>query len=83
MTGRRKVYVDVRADHYKDGSVRPRVIKFENGEKYRIDRLLHRCRAAATKTGGYGMRYTVVIKGTETYLFNEDNGLWFVEAKRS
>ena len=41
----------------------------------------HRCRAAATKVGGTGIRYTVSICGKQTYLFDEENGKWFVEFK--
>ena len=80
----RKVFVDVTIDVKKDGSVRPRFIKWEdaNGDEhnYEIDRLKSVCRAASTKVGGCGIRYTVMICGKETYLFDED-GKWFVEAK--
>ena len=39
------------------------------------------CRAASTKVGGTGIRYTVQICGKPTFLFDEENGKWFVEAK--
>lgn len=29
----------------------------------------------------YGVRYTIIIKGKERYLFDEENGKWFVELK--
>jgi len=45
-----------------------------------IDRLKHKCRAASTKVGGCGIRYTVMIGGHESFLYNEDEK-WFVEAK--
>lgn len=76
----RKVYVEVQLTVSPEGDVRPNTIKFEDGAIYEIDRLRHRCRAHATKVGGTGIRYTVVIRGQETYLF-EDDGKWFVEAK--
>lgn len=76
----RKVYVDVSLDVTKDGHVRPRKLKFEDGRIYPIDQLKHVCHAASTKVGGIGTRYTVVIRGHESYLFDED-GKWFVEAK--
>ena len=76
----RKVYVEVQLTVSPEGDVRPNTIKFEDGTVYEIDRLRHRCRAHATKVGGTGIRYTVVIRGQETYLF-EDDGKWFVEAK--
>ena len=56
---RRKVYVEVEVTHRVDGSARPNQITFENGEKYEIDRVIQRCRAASTKVGGTGIRYTV------------------------
>ena len=65
---RRKVYVEVNVTHRPDGTARPNFIKFENDEKYEID-------------GGTGIRYTVQICGKPTFLFDEENGKWFVEAK--
>ena len=76
----RKVYVGVQLTVSPEGDVRPNTIKFEDGTVYEIDRLKHRCRAHATKVGGTGIRYTVVIRGQETYLF-EDDGKWFFEAR--
>lgn len=78
---REKIYVKVNADHNSDGSCRPKTITFENGEKYEIDRVRYACRAASTKVGGTGIRYTIVVCGTETFLFDEENGKWFVEGK--
>ena len=77
----KKVYVSVNLDVDESGRVRPRLIRWEDGQIYEIDRLKQRCPAASTKAGGCGMRYTIVIHGQETYLFNEDDR-WFVEAKQ-
>ncbi len=76
----RKVYVDVSLDISRDGEVRPRTLRYEDGTIYRIDQLKQVCRAASTKVGGLGIRYTVMIRGHESYLFDE-SGKWFVEAK--
>ena len=65
MEERRKVYVEVRARHLIDGTCRPETIKFENDEVYEIDRVKQCCRAASTKVGGTGLRYTVMICGKE------------------
>ncbi len=78
---RKKVYVEVNVTHLPDGSAHPNFIKFENDEKYKIDRVIKKCRAASTKVGGTGIRYTVQICGKLTFLFDEENGKWFVEAK--
>ena len=76
----RKVYVGVEISVSPQGDVRPRTIIFEDGNKYQIDRLRQKCRAHATKVGGTGIRYTVIICNKQTYLY-EDDGRWFVEAK--
>lgn len=78
---RKKVYVQVNADHLPDGTARPRKIVFEDGISYEIDRVRDCRRAASTRVGGTGIRYTVQISGTDTYLFDEEDGKWFVEAK--
>ena len=64
----------------KDGRVFPRKFLWKDGHTYKIDRITRVERAASTKVGGCGIRYTVMICGKETYLFNEDDR-WFVEAK--
>lgn len=76
----KKVYVDVILKQDKDGNTRPLSITWEDGSVFEIDRLRQVCRAASLKVGGCGMRYTVVVCGKETYIFEED-GKWFVEAK--
>lgn len=77
---RRKVFVDVVVQHGKNGAKKPLCIIFEDGKKYEIDKLCGSRRAAATRVGGTGIRYTIQVQGHETYLF-EDEDLWFVEAK--
>lgn len=84
-----KVYVTVRADFDEDGTLLPRIIKWEDGKSYRIDRVTQICMAPAQKCGGQGDRYTVIINGRESYLFFERSaevygnniGRWFVERK--
>ena len=46
---RNKVYVLVNADHNPDGTCRPRFITLEDGRKFEIDRLIHRCRGQLQK----------------------------------
>lgn len=81
MDNRRKVYVSVNADFNADGCCSPKTITFENGQVYEIDRIIDRRRAASTKAGGMGIRYTIIIFGKQIFLFYEKNGRWFVEAK--
>ena len=74
----RRVYVRVILEVDEIGKARPVKIFWEDGRGFEVDRLLDVRRAAATKAGGQGMRYTCRIMGHETYLF-EDDGRWFVE----
>lgn len=84
-----KVYVKVRVDFAQDGTMLPRVIVWEDGEKYTIDRITDIRQAAAMKAGGQGDRYTIIINGQQSYLFFERSaaltgnniGRWFVERK--
>ncbi len=76
-----KIYVEVNVQFYPDGRMIPKEIVWENGKKYEIDKVLDRRRAASTKAGGCGIRYTCRILGRPCYLFYEENQRWFVEAK--
>ena len=89
MTKLPKVYVAVRAEFAEDGTMFPREITWEDGEKYEIDRVLDIRQAPALKAGGQGDRYTIMVKGKQSYLFFERStnltgnviGRWFVERR--
>ena len=76
----RKVYVSVNLDVDKEGVFYPRLIRWDNGLVFQIEQILYKCRASSKKVGGGGIRYTVMIKGKETFLFREGEK-WFVEAR--
>ena len=84
-----KVYVAVQADFAEDGTLLPRVITWEDGEKFAIDKIVDIRQAAAMKAGGQGDRYTIKVKGSQSYLFFERStnltgnniGRWFVERR--
>lgn len=84
-----KVYVEVEVCFREDGVMLPRLIVWENGLRYGIDRVSDIRQASAAKAGGQGDRYTVWINGRQGYLFFERNsslsgntiGRWFVERK--
>ena len=76
----RKAYVSVNLDVDKEGVFYPRLIRWDNGLVFQIDQILYKCRAFSKKVGGGGIRYTVMIKGKETFLFREGEK-WFVEAR--
>ena len=77
----RKTYVQVTADFYPDGRMRPTLITWSDGRKFHIDRIMDIRRAASLKAGGVGIRYKCMILGRECYLFYEENYQWFVEEK--
>lgn len=72
-----KAYVDVYAVHLSDGRVELKGVRYKD-KVYPVDRVIRRVRAASTKAGGVGIRYTVCISGRQVSLFDEENGRWFV-----
>ena len=85
-----KVYVPVDVEFRPDGTMLPRIIVWEDGTRYEIDRVVDIRQAAAMRAGGQGDRYTVMIDGKQSYLFFERSasltgnniGRWFVERKQ-
>jgi hypothetical protein len=79
-----KVYVEVNENRLTDGRLLPLSFVWEDGIRYAIDRILDVRPAASLRAGGAGIRYTVTVRGRETYIFLEDdkNGArWFMERR--
>lgn len=76
----RKAYVGVNVEWTLDGKIIPKVIIWEDGRKFVIDRILDVRPAASLKVGGVGIRYTIRVRGKETFLFRSQYR-WFVEAR--
>ena len=76
-----KTYVNVMVIYDQDGNVTPLSIEWEDGRIYEIDQVLDVRKAASTKAGGIGMRYTVKIGRSITYIFFDCFNKWFVEKK--
>ena len=74
-----KRYVEVTAHTNTDGKITPVVLWWDHS--YEIDKVLDIRRAASLKAGGVGWRYTCRIRGQVRYIWLEDDGRWFVEAK--
>ena len=51
--------------------MRPLLLTWTDGKKYEIDRVTDVRQAHSLKGGGLGMRYTVRVRGTEVYLFED------------
>ena len=89
MTSINKVYVAVRANFREDGTLIPFELTWEDGQTYRIDRVLDIRQAPALRAGGQGDRYTIRVNGRQSHLFFERStnlsgnniGRWFVERK--
>ena len=76
-----KVYVEVHAVFTMDGRLLPVSFTWEDGQRYKIDRITECARCASMKAGGTGMRYTCIVGGRECHLFYEENLKWFMERK--
>ena len=82
-----KVYVDVTVTVTKEGKIIPLSLVWEDGRRFRIDRVLSVRPAPALKAGGHGDRYEIEISGKVSRLWfthNEDIadpcvGWWFAE----
>ncbi|MDO4487588.1 MAG: hypothetical protein Q4B67_00655 [Eubacteriales bacterium] len=81
-----KVYVEVDVRFDKEGNMYPKSIKWEDGRKYDIDRVLDMRPSYSRKAGGQGDLYTVRVQGHEAHLFFERTdtytgspGSWFME----
>ena len=62
----------------RDGQGRPKKFQWKDGRLYPIDRVCKAERAASTKVGGCGIRYTIMVDGLPRFLYDED-GKWFME----
>lgn len=85
----RKQYVEVMVRFREDGRMLPRMVYWEDGRRFPVDRVLAVAPAPARLAGGQGDRYTVYIAGKLCYLFfehacdegSDKPGRWFVEAR--
>ena len=86
-----KVYVPVEVAFDENGHMYLRLIHWEDGKTYEIDRGLDVRPAQAARAGGQGDRYTIRMNNQETYIFFEHNpdyggsilGRWFVERREA
>lgn len=76
----RRTYVRVLVEFDEEGGVHPKRITWEDGRRFPVERVLDVRRAAATKAGGQGMRYTCRVGEKQLYLFHDDV-YWFIEAE--
>jgi len=71
----KKVAVSINCTIDADGNIQPNSIKWKDGRRWEIDRVLHTCRSPDSSFDG--IRYTVLIGGVEKYLYQSDSH-WYV-----
>ena len=84
-----KVYVSVTTVFDQKGRMYPKQIHWPDGRVFDVDRVFDVRPAASLKVGGQGDRYTIQVRGRQSYLYfektsddrNVNFGRWFVEAK--
>jgi hypothetical protein len=69
-----RVYVEVNARFNAAGNLIPIDIKWVDGTVFEIDKVTDVRQAAALKSGGQGDRYSIWIRGKQSYLFFERSG---------
>jgi len=77
---RKKVFTEVIVKYTMEGSKIPLCIIWEDGRKFKIDKVLDSRPAPSLRAGGQGMRYTCRIMGKDIYLWFEE-GRWCVEGR--
>jgi len=75
-----KLFVNVRYDHHKDGTLRPVRIIWADGRTWDIKRTLHV--AEPVEDEFEGIRYTVLIGSAEKYIYRTGTK-WYVEPVRA
>jgi len=71
----KRVPVTVKCTVDADGNTHPVCIKWNDGRKWSIERVLHTCRSPDASFEG--IRYTVLIGGSEKYLYKSCSQ-WYV-----
>ena len=62
----------------ENSKVTPLQIIWQDGRIFEVDKILDIRKKASTKGGGKGLRYTVLIKNQERYIWLDDY-FWFIE----
>ena len=76
----RKTYVEILAWYDLDGNIHPLSIRWIDGHIFHIENVVYACCITDDNSTQSTTRYTVTIKGKQTYLFF-DTKRWYVEAK--
>lgn len=69
MLKRTNYNIEMVVKYYKDGHYLPLYIVWEDGSKYKVDRITQTQEGASLKYGLQGMRFTCLIQNQYRYLF--------------
>ena len=80
ITGVRRKYITVETGINKSGEENPVRIFWNDGRVFTIKRILYRCKPVDNEYDG--MRFTVQIDNNQRDIYRDDDGQWYVEARR-
>ena len=73
-----KRYIDVIVRQRKNGELIPLFVCWEDGRRYKNDKILNKQRRAS-EVGGCGLRFSCLIEGRQRNIFFEKDK-WFIES---
>ena len=76
----KKKYITVETKTDKSGNENPIKIFWNDGRVFAIKKILFKCKPVDNEYDG--MRYTVQIDNNQRDIYQDDDGQWYVEARR-
>lgn len=73
-----KRYIEVILKQKKDGEMIPLYVVWDNGKKYKIEKIFNKQRKASV-VGGCGLMYSCMIEGRQRNIYYEKDK-WFIES---
>ncbi len=76
----KKKYITVEARRDNQGNETPKKIFWNDGRVFSIKKILYKCNSVDNEFDG--IRYTVQIENVQRDIYLDDDGQWYVEARR-
>ncbi len=76
----KKKFITVEAKRDAHGNELPKKIFWNDGRVFSIKKVLYRCKPVENEFDG--IRYTVQIENNQRDIYLDDDGQWYVEARR-
>ena len=77
-----KIYVGVESYTDEIGHIRPRIVHWQDGRRFEIQKILDERRTVSIDVNKPGTRFLCLINGQRRYLFFEGRR-WFVDAAKN